>query len=58
MATRIGVVVSIAVTFLLSGLKILNEYERSVFFARDAWYHTALGCVHGSAVRLLLQREA
>jgi hypothetical protein len=33
MATRIGVVVSIAVTFLLSGLKILNEYERSVIFS-------------------------
>ncbi len=32
MATGIGVVVAIAVTFLLSGRKILNEYERSVVF--------------------------
>jgi hypothetical protein len=29
MATGIGVVVAIAVIFVLSGLKILNEYERS-----------------------------
>jgi len=29
----IGVVVAIAVIFVLSGLKILNEYERSVGFS-------------------------
>jgi hypothetical protein len=29
MATGISVVVAIAVIFVLSGLKILNEYERS-----------------------------
>jgi regulator of protease activity HflC (stomatin/prohibitin superfamily) len=32
MATGIGVVVAIVVIFVLSGLKILNEYERSVVF--------------------------
>src|SRR5712691_8739444 len=32
MATGIGVVVAIAVLFVLNGLKILNEYERSVVF--------------------------
>jgi regulator of protease activity HflC (stomatin/prohibitin superfamily) len=32
MATGISVVVAIAVIFVLSGLKILNEYERSVVF--------------------------
>ncbi len=32
MAAGIGVVVFIAVLFILSGLKILNEYERSVVF--------------------------
>jgi regulator of protease activity HflC (stomatin/prohibitin superfamily) len=32
MATGIGVVVAVAVIFVLSGLKILNEYERSVVF--------------------------
>jgi regulator of protease activity HflC (stomatin/prohibitin superfamily) len=31
-ATGIGVVVAITVIFVLSGLKILNEYERSVVF--------------------------
>ena len=32
MATGIGAVVAIAVIFVLSGLKILNEYERAVVF--------------------------
>jgi regulator of protease activity HflC (stomatin/prohibitin superfamily) len=32
MATGIGVVVLIAVLFVLSGLKVLNEYERAVVF--------------------------
>jgi regulator of protease activity HflC (stomatin/prohibitin superfamily) len=32
MATGIGVVLAIAVIFVLSGLKILNEYERAVVF--------------------------
>jgi regulator of protease activity HflC (stomatin/prohibitin superfamily) len=32
MATGIGVVLVIAVLFVLSGLKVLNEYERSVVF--------------------------
>src|ERR1700692_688453 len=32
MATGVGVVVFIAAIFILSGLKILNEYERAVVF--------------------------
>jgi hypothetical protein len=48
MATGIGVVVAITVIFVLSGLKD-PERVRAL---------TALGCVHGSVVRLLLQREA
>src|SRR5882724_13686863 len=32
MATGVGVVVFIAAIFILSGLKVLNEYERAVVF--------------------------
>src|ERR1700756_2118561 len=32
MATGVGVIVFIAAIFILSGLKVLNEYERAVVF--------------------------
>jgi hypothetical protein len=55
MATGIGVAVAIAVILVLSGFK---DPERVRALAWGACYHTALGCIHGSVVRLLLQREA